>query len=86
MKKKIIGVGIVGVTPGRSWAAISHIPALRALPQYEIVAVANSTAASSEAAAKAFDIPHPHPDAAALARDPDVDPVAITVKVPSTGD
>jgi predicted dehydrogenase len=61
---------------------MSHIPALRALPEYEIVAVANSSASSSQAAAKAFDIPHAHPDAAALASDPDVDLVAITVKVP----
>jgi predicted dehydrogenase len=81
LKKGAIGVGL-GVTPGRSWATMSHIPALRALPEYEIVAVANSTPESSEAAAKAFDIPHPHPDAAALAKDSDVDLVAITVKSP----
>ena len=81
LKKGAIGVGL-GVTPGRSWATMSHIPALRALPEYEIVAVANSTPESSEAAAKAFGTPHPHPDAAALAKDSDVDLVAITVKSP----
>jgi predicted dehydrogenase len=77
-----IRVGIIGVTPGRSWAAISHIPALRALSAYEIVAVANSNAASSKAAATAFGIPHAHSNAAELARDPDVDLVVVTVKVP----
>ena len=77
-----IGVGIVGVTPGRSWATLTHIPALRALPEYEVVAVANSNMASSEKAAAAFDIPKAFPDAASLAQDPDVDLVAVTVKVP----
>ena len=52
-KKETIGVGIVGVAPGRSWATMSHIPALRALPEYEIVAVANSSPESSEVAAQA---------------------------------
>ena len=82
MADKVIGVGIVGVTPGRSWATMSHIPALRALPGYEIVGVANSSMASSEAAAAACDIPRAFPDAAALANDPAVDLVAVTVKVP----
>jgi hypothetical protein len=35
------GVGIVGVEPGRSWAARGHIPALRALSgTFEIIGVA----------------------------------------------
>lgn len=82
MKDGRIGVGIVGVTPGRSWATMSHIPALRALPEYEIVAVANSNQASSQAAAAALDIPHAYASAAELAQDSAVDLVAVTVKVP----
>ncbi|HAG60110.1 MAG TPA: oxidoreductase, partial [Arthrobacter bacterium] len=34
-----MGVGIIGVSPARGWAAIAHIPALRALPNYEIRAL-----------------------------------------------
>jgi hypothetical protein len=42
------GVGIVGLQPGRSWAARAHIPALRALSEsYEIVGVANTSLASA---------------------------------------
>jgi predicted dehydrogenase len=77
-----IGVGIIGATPGQSWAAVAHVPALRLLPGYEIVAVANSNAASAEAAAGTLSIPTAHADAAALAQDPAVDLVAVTVKVP----
>ncbi|MDR6670934.1 hypothetical protein [Rhizobium sp. 1399] len=37
-------IGIVGVQPGRSWAARAHIPALRSLSgTFEIVGIANTT-------------------------------------------
>ena len=79
-----IGVGIIGYEVGRSWAAVAHVPALRALPEYQIVAVATTRRDSAEAAARdigigihaAFD------DAIALAQDPRVALVAVTVKVP----
>ena len=42
------GVGIVGVEPGRSWAARGHIPALRSLSEtFEIIGVANTSKASA---------------------------------------
>ena len=34
-----IRVGIIGASASRGFASIAHIPALRALPQFEIVAV-----------------------------------------------
>ena len=34
-----IRVGIVGASASRGFASIAHIPALRALPQFEIAAV-----------------------------------------------
>lgn len=77
-----IGVGIVGLTPGNSWAATAHVPALRALPAYEIAAVSSSSLASATSAAAAFAIPRAFGDPASLAADPSVDLVAITVKVP----
>jgi predicted dehydrogenase len=77
-----IGVGIIGVAPGRSWAAIAHIPALRALPEYEIVALSTTKADSAAAAASAFDIPLWFDNHAELVAHPKVDLVAVTVKVP----
>jgi predicted dehydrogenase len=32
MPESTLGVGIIGVSPVRGWAATAHIPALRALP------------------------------------------------------
>jgi predicted dehydrogenase len=81
MEQKI-RVGIVGVTPNRSWAARAHIPALKALPQYEITGVSSSTEASARVAANAFAIPNAFSTVSTLVSSPDVDLVAVTVKVP----
>jgi predicted dehydrogenase len=78
-----IGVGIVGVEPGRSWAARGHIPALRALPEtFDIIGVANTSKASAEAAASATDLPRAFADVAELVTAPEVDIVTVAVKVP----
>jgi predicted dehydrogenase len=49
MPSKRFRVGLVGLQPGRSWAARAHIPALRALSDdFEIAGVANTSLASAE--------------------------------------
>jgi hypothetical protein len=53
-----IGVGIIGVEPGRSWSAAAHIPALRSLPQYKFVALSTRRQESADAAARAYGIEH----------------------------
>jgi predicted dehydrogenase len=77
-----IRVGIVGLSPGRGFASIAHIPALRVLPQFEIAAVCTTRQESADAAAKHFGIPLAFADPDKLARHPDVDLVTVTVKVP----
>jgi predicted dehydrogenase len=78
-----IKIGIVGLQPGRSWAARAHIPALRALSEdYEIIGVANTSLASAEKAAAATGLPRAFADVAELIAAPEVDIVAVTVKVP----
>jgi predicted dehydrogenase len=77
-----IRVGIVGASPGRGFAAISHVPALQALPEFEIVAVCTSSQATADAAAKHYGWPLAFADSAALAAHPDVDLVTVCVKVP----
>jgi predicted dehydrogenase len=83
MSARRFKVGIVGLQPGRSWAARAHIPALRALSDtFEIAGVANTTQASAEAAAAASGLPRAYVNLAALLADPEIDIVTITVKVP----
>ncbi|WP_269501303.1 Gfo/Idh/MocA family protein [Burkholderia sp. IMCC1007] len=76
-------VGIVGLSADRGWAATAHIPALRALAdQFEVVGVANTSLASSQAAAAAFGIPQAFASVAELVASADIDVVIVTVKVP----
>lgn len=82
--QKPIGVGIIGYDVGRSWAAVAHVPALRALPEYRLAAVATTRKDSALAAASDIGLPvdRAFSSAAELIACPDVDVVAITVKVP----
>src|SRR5947208_1122460 len=77
-----IGVGIIGVSTVRGWAATAHIPALRALPNYEIRALSASTARSAQAAGEAFGVNAVFSDHEQLVTQSDIDLVAVTVKVP----
>src|SRR6266852_6200722 len=77
-----LGVGIIGVSPVRGWAATAHIPALRALPDYEIRALSAQSAESARAAGEAFGVSAVFSDHEQLVTRPDVDVVAVTVKVP----
>jgi len=77
-----IGVGIVGANPDEGWARLAHVPALAALPDLELVAVATSRAQSARASAERIGVRHAFTDAADLAQHPDVDLVVVAVKVP----
>jgi predicted dehydrogenase len=76
------GVGIIGVSPVRGWAATAHIPALRALANYEIRAVSAHSAESAHAAGEVFGVSAVFSDHEQLVTQPDIDVVAVTVKVP----
>ncbi|WP_158929560.1 Gfo/Idh/MocA family protein [Acidisphaera sp. S103] len=80
--KSKIRVGIVGVNAGRGFASIAHVPALKALPDFEIVAVATTRQESADAAAKHYGARLAFADAAQLAAHPDVDLVTVCVKAP----
>ena len=83
MSKQRFKVGIVGLQPGRSWAAWAHIPALRALgDSYEIVGVANTNLASAQKAAAETGLPRAFANVAELIAAPEVDIVVVTVRVP----
>src|SRR5260370_3998032 len=77
-----LGVGIIGVSPTRGWAATAHIPALRALPNYEIRALSAQSAESARAAGEVFGVSAVFSDPKQLVSQPDIDVVAVTVKVP----
>jgi predicted dehydrogenase len=77
-----LGVGIIGVSPTRGWAATAHIPALRALPNYDIRALSARSAESARAAGEVFGVGTVFSDHEQLVGQPDIDVVAVTVKAP----
>jgi predicted dehydrogenase len=83
MTKDVIRVGIVGANPDRGWAIRAHVPALQALPQFAITAVATSRPETARIAAERFGAVHAFADGGQLAAHPDVDLVVVSVKVPA---
>jgi hypothetical protein len=64
------------------WARDAHIPALSALPEFEITAVSTSRRETANETAKHFGIPHAFADPYKMVQHPDVDLVSICVRVP----
>ncbi len=78
-----IRLGFVGANPKSTWAAQSHFPALLAHPDIEFTAVCTSNAQSAEAARKAFGAKLAFHDYHAMVASPEIDAVAVVIKVPS---
>lgn len=78
-------VGIVGatVTPGGSgWGANAHVPALRSLPDYDLKAVCTAHEETARASAAAFGAELAFHDFDAMVAHPEIDLVAVVVRVP----
>lgn len=82
MDTQKIRVGILGANPTRGWAGAAHIPALRALPQFEITAVGTTRQETADETAKQLGIPLAFADPHDLVGHPDVDLVTVSVRVP----
>jgi predicted dehydrogenase len=74
MSSSKIRVGIIGAG---GWAKYGHIPALRTLDDFEVVAVSSRSKRTAERLAAAFEIRHEFDDHNDLIADPDVDLVVI---------
>ncbi len=80
-----IRVGIVGatVTPGGSgWGANAHVPALQTLPGYELKAVCTAHEETAKASAEKFGADLAFHDMGEMVAHPDVDLIAVVVRVP----
>ncbi|MFJ8198077.1 Gfo/Idh/MocA family protein [Streptomyces sp. NPDC096152] len=77
-----IRVGVVGAHAQRGWAHGVHLPALAALDDYEITAVAGTSDASARAAAEVWGARHAFTGPEALMAHPEVDLVTIAVQLP----
>jgi predicted dehydrogenase len=80
-----IRVGIVGATVtqgGSSWGQNAHVPALKALPHYELAAVCTAHEDTAKASAAAFGAKRGFHKFSDMAASPDVDLIVVCVRVP----
>src|SRR2546428_9485354 len=80
-----IRVGIVGATVtqgGSGWGANAHVPALKALPHYELKAICTSHEDTAKASAAAFGAQRAFHRFSDMAAHPEVDLIVVCVRVP----
>ncbi len=54
--RPLIRIGIIGATPARGWGTAAHLPALRALEEFEVTAVAIAVQGGSAPVAPGFEL------------------------------
>jgi predicted dehydrogenase len=84
-----IRVGIVGATVtqgGSGWGANAHVPALDVLPDYELTAVCTTRDETAQASKEKFGAKLAFTDINEMANHPEVDLVAVVVRVPGHRD
>jgi len=82
MADRPLRIGIAGANASRGWARDAHVPALRTLPGLSIHAASARTQEIADQAAQAFGATKAYGDTLEMVRDPEIDIVAVTVKVP----
>ncbi len=75
-------LGVVGASLSATWLNGSHMPAIAANPDVELVAVCTSNADSAERARAAYGAELAFHDFDAMAQHPDVDAVSVVLRVP----
>src|SRR6266566_3230454 len=77
-----IRLGFVGANVRSTWASQSHFPALLASPDVELTAVCTSRPESAEEARRTFGAQLAFHDVRAMVASPEIDAVAVVVRVP----
>ena len=77
-----IRIGLIGASTSYGWAMRSHLPALLALPEYELAAVCTSRPETAEESARAYGARLAFHDYTEMANHPEVDVVSVSVRVP----
>jgi len=78
-----VRLGLIGASVQGTWSARSHLPALRASPDIELTAVCTTRADSAEAARQAYGARLAFDDWRQMVVSPEIDAVAVVVRVPS---
>jgi predicted dehydrogenase len=78
-----IRLGLIGASVTGTWSARSHLPALQASSDVELTAVCTTRADSAEAARRAWGARLAFDDYRRMIASPEIDAVAVVVRVPS---
>src|ERR1700736_2148784 len=78
-----IRLGLIGASVGGTWSARSHLPAVQASSDVELTAVCTTRADSAEAARQAWGARLAFDDWRKMMAAPEIDAVAVVVRVPS---
>src|SRR3981189_1393668 len=78
-----IRLGLIGASVRGTWSSRSHLPALRASADVELTAVCTTRADSAEAARQAYGARLAFDDWRKMIASPQIDAVAVVVRVPS---
>ena len=78
-----IRLGLIGASVKGTWSARSHLPALQASSDVELTAVCTTRADSAEAARRAWGARLAFDDYRKMITSPEIDAVAVVVRVPS---
>jgi predicted dehydrogenase len=78
-----IRLGLIGASVTGTWSSRSHLPALRASADIELTAVCTTRADSAEAVRQAYGARLAFDDWRKMVASPEIDAVAVVVRVPS---
>ncbi len=78
-----IQLGLIGASVKGTWSSRSHLPAVQASADVELTAVCTTRADSAEAARQAYGARLAFSDYHAMIASPEIDAVAVVVRVPS---
>ena len=78
-----IRLGLIGASVTGTWSSRSHLPAVRASSDVELTAVCTTRADSAEAARQAYGARLAFDDHRKMVASPEIDAVAVVVRVPS---
>src|SRR5499427_3292960 len=78
-----IRLGLIGASVTGTWSARSHLPAVQASSDVELTAVCTTRSDSAEAARQAWGARLAFDDYRKMVASPEIDAVAVVVRVPS---
>jgi predicted dehydrogenase len=76
-------LGLIGASVSGTWSSRSHLPAVRASSEVELTAVCTTRAESAEAARQAYGARLAFDDYRKMIASPEIDAIAVVVRVPS---